>query len=118
VALARTGADGVQSGLSSAHIDDVVEQRDVDAARSHVSHDQNLAPRPSPCRCGTGEPSRGADVAGVSPVPVQMWDTLHTPLRNLATLIFRADMSILPYTIATCGRAFAPCRVPAQMWQR
>jgi hypothetical protein len=25
------------------------------------------------CRCGRGEPSPGADVAGVSPVPVQMW---------------------------------------------
>ena len=27
----------------------------------------------SRCRCGTGEPSPSADVAGVSPVPVQMW---------------------------------------------
>ena len=27
----------------------------------------------SRCRCGRGEPSPGADVAGVSPVPVQMW---------------------------------------------
>ena len=27
----------------------------------------------SRCRCGGGEPSPGADVAGVSPVPVQMW---------------------------------------------
>ncbi len=25
------------------------------------------------CRCGRGEPSRGADVAGVSPVLVQIW---------------------------------------------
>ena len=25
------------------------------------------------CRCGRGEPSPGADVAGVSPFPVQMW---------------------------------------------
>ena len=25
------------------------------------------------CRCGRGEPSRGADVAGVSPVVVRMW---------------------------------------------
>ena len=25
------------------------------------------------CRCGRGEPSFGADVAGASPVPVQMW---------------------------------------------
>jgi hypothetical protein len=27
----------------------------------------------SRCRCGRGEPSPGSDVAGVSPVPVQMW---------------------------------------------
>ena len=27
----------------------------------------------SRCRCGRGEPSPGADVAGVSPVPVQTW---------------------------------------------
>ena len=27
----------------------------------------------SRCRCGRGEPSLGADVAGASPVPVQMW---------------------------------------------
>ena len=27
----------------------------------------------SRCRCGRGEPSPGADVGGVSPVPVQMW---------------------------------------------
>ena len=27
----------------------------------------------SRCRCGRGEPSPGADVAGVSPVLVQMW---------------------------------------------
>ena len=27
----------------------------------------------SRCRCGSGEPSPGADVAAVSPVPVQMW---------------------------------------------
>jgi hypothetical protein len=27
----------------------------------------------SGCRCGRGEPSPGADVGGVSPVPVQMW---------------------------------------------
>ena len=27
----------------------------------------------SRCRCGGGEPSPGADVGGVSPVPVQMW---------------------------------------------
>jgi hypothetical protein len=27
----------------------------------------------SRCRCGRGEPSPGADVAGVSPVPVPMW---------------------------------------------
>jgi hypothetical protein len=27
----------------------------------------------SRCRCGRGEPGPGADVAGVSPVPVQMW---------------------------------------------
>jgi hypothetical protein len=25
------------------------------------------------CRCGRGEPSPGTDVAGVSPVPAQMW---------------------------------------------
>ena len=27
----------------------------------------------SRCRCGSGETSPDADVAGVSPVPVQMW---------------------------------------------
>ena len=48
------------------------------------------------CRCGSGEPSPGADVEGVSPVPVQMWQ----------------------------GRAQSRCRwrgvsaVPVQMWQR
>ncbi len=30
-------------------------------------------PRVPRRRCGGGEPSPGADVAGVSPVPVQMW---------------------------------------------
>jgi hypothetical protein len=27
----------------------------------------------SRCRCGRGEPSLGADVGGVIPVPAQMW---------------------------------------------
>ena len=28
----------------------------------------------SRCRCGSGEPSPGADVAAASPVPVSMWE--------------------------------------------
>ncbi len=31
-------------------------------------------PDPSRRRCCRGEPSQGADVGGVSPVPVQMWE--------------------------------------------
>ena len=45
-----------------------------------------LHPVPAWCRCGTGEPGPGADVAGVSPVPVQTWQgraSLRTALSTL-----------------------------------
>jgi hypothetical protein len=38
----------------------------------------------SRCRCGGGEPSPGADVAGVSPVPAQMWRGLTFPGADVA----------------------------------
>ena len=38
-----------------------------------VSCAQRLNAKQSRRRCGKGERSPGADVAGVSPVPVQMW---------------------------------------------
>jgi hypothetical protein len=75
------------------------------AARSHVRRDRRgevwigraagvgealldavVRRRRAPCRarrrCGRGEPSPGADVGGVSPVPAQMWaGELRTPCR-------------------------------------
>ncbi len=50
------------------------------AARSHTRtaprcalSDRDLHDTESRCRCGRGEPSPGADVAALRPVPVQMW---------------------------------------------
>ena len=43
-----------------------VNYRDGVAKALNPALDETLPPNP-------GEPSRGADVGGVSPVPVQMW---------------------------------------------
>ena len=51
------------------------------------------------CRCGGGEPSPGADVAGVSPVPVQMWRGEPSP---------GADVAGRAQSRRRCGRGLAP----------
>ena len=49
------------------------ESSDLPDAALHRLQPQLRAPEgQSRCRCGRGEPGPGADVAGVSPVPVQM----------------------------------------------
>jgi hypothetical protein len=48
----------------------------VSTTHSEPRHELRLPQLPSRqsrCRCGRGESSPGADVAAVSPVPVQMW---------------------------------------------
>jgi hypothetical protein len=51
------------------------------------------------CRCGRGEPSPGADVAGASPVPVQMWQRRAQSVlrsRNSRWLLVNFGRCILP----------------------
>jgi hypothetical protein len=63
-------------GLQRAGTDDlgdVIRRRQL--VRRHRALVLACPPRAAQCRCrcGGGEPDPGADVAGVTPVPVQMW---------------------------------------------
>ena len=46
----------------------------------------------SRCRCGSGEPSPGADVAAASPIPVQMWQQ---PIRSRCCLSWRCTLCVV-----------------------
>jgi hypothetical protein len=50
-----------------------VDRAADEARRASVRAVTSAEPSQSRCRCGRGEPSSVADVAGVSPLPEQMW---------------------------------------------
>ena len=62
------------------------------------SLEELVHPTQSQRRCGRGGPSPGADVAGVSPVPVQMWERWALRCRG-------ACRCRLPHTLRMRGRA-------------
>ena len=71
---------------------EVADRRDVqhEPAERHDTtrrKDLRIARRAqSRCRCGSGEPSPGADVAAVSPVPMQMWQACRSMKVNLSRM--------------------------------
>jgi hypothetical protein len=84
-------------------------QTETNAIKAETSHGKSrrLAPSRSRRRCGSGEHSRGADVAAVSAVPAQMWQRRPQSRRRCGSgeRSHGADVA-------------AVSAVPAQMWQR
>ncbi len=89
------------------------------AARAELLVPFARVPARSRCRCGGGEPGPGADVAGVSPVPVQMWPLpwvqADASNRRAVVLLHHLRSNVKPAaaTADVCGEV----PVPVQMWE-
>ena len=65
------GASATADSVVYAGDGTMVNSADLDGLSTSEAQ---ASPGRSRCRCGSAEPSPGADVGGVSPVPVQMWE--------------------------------------------